>query len=137
MVLSEKKKNKGVYCCAYACRNKPIKKLGELCPKHYWRKRRVIDPVYCRYNQFKGNAKRRGKEFHVTLDQFRKWCKDNGYLSKGMRGQNATIDRRCNCHGYYIWNMQLLSLVKNASKGNRFSGNDFTGPDLDGEELPF
>ncbi len=123
MELSSNKKKDGVYCCAYACRNKPICKKGGLCHKHYARLLKERDPVSVRYNQFKSRALQRGKKFGVTLDQFRNFCKRTGYLSKGMRGQNATIDRRCNLHGYYIWNMQILSLKHNASKG--------TGPSAD------
>lgn len=150
MVLSQNKKDAGVYCCARSCKNKPLKKLGGLCPKHYRRKRRGLDPVYCRYNGFKGNAKRRRVEFFVKLKEFRFWCNFTGYIiTKGKRGQNATIDRRCNAHGYYIWNMQLLSNRRNAKKGGSFSGSIFTrehhfGKDQDlkewkaaGEDLPF
>lgn len=127
MVLSQIKKDAGIFCCAYSCNNKPVKKLGGLCHKHYRRKRRALDPVYCRYNAFKGNAKKRGVGFFVTLEEFRAWCNFTGYIvTKGKRGQNATIDRRCNAHGYYIWNMQLLSNRHNARKGNRFSGDIFT-----------
>lgn len=127
MELSKAKKVSGRYCCAYACRNEPVKRKGGLCHKHYRRKRRKLDPVYCRYNGFKGKAKKRGIGFYVTLEQFRRFCQRTGYIvTKGKRGQNATIDRLCNAHGYHIWNMGLKTNRANASKGNRFSGNCFT-----------
>jgi hypothetical protein len=117
--ISLDKKKKGVKCCAYACNNLPVKKLGGLCHKHYRRKRREIDPVYCRFNNFKGNAKRRNKPFNITLEEFRNFCKDTGYLiTKGKRGQNATIDRIDNRKGYSIDNIQLLSNRMNARKGD-------------------
>lgn len=135
MKISEEKKRRGVYCCAYGCKNKPGPKLGGLCPKHYQRKIKERDPVYNRYMNFKGNAKRRGKEFSITLDQFRAFCKRTGYIvTKGRRGFNATIDRRCNAQGYHIWNIQLLSHRANSSKGSSFNGDNFSGPDSD---LPF
>lgn len=127
--ISLKKKKQGFFCCAIACRNEPVKKLGGLCHKHYRRKRRIIDPVYCRYNNFKGNAKKRNIPFFVTLKEFTKFCYDNNYIvKKGNRGQNATIDRRCNAHGYHIWNMQLLTNRQNARKGSGFSGDQFDCP---------
>jgi hypothetical protein len=127
--ISEVKKKKGSYCCAYGCSNEPNKKLGGLCFKHYGRKKRELDPVYSRYNGFKGNAKKRGKEFGITLQEFRDFCKRTGYIiQKGKRGQNATIDRRCNAQGYFIWNIQILTLSKNASKGAGFRGSDFDCP---------
>ena len=131
------KKKEGRFCCAYGCSNNPVKKLGGLCSKHYRRKRRIIDPVYCRYNGFKGNAKKRNIDFFVKLKEFRFWCDFTGYIvTKGKRGQNATIDRRCNAHGYHIWNMQLLTNKRNASKGNGFSGHIFTREHHFPKEIP-
>lgn len=126
MELSPIKKAAGIYCCAYACKNKPVPKKGGLCHKHYTRKRRELDPVGTRYGQMKGKAKQRGIGFYFTLEEFRKWCKAKGYLKKGVRGFSATIDRRCNLHGYYLWNMQIMTSRANASKGDRFSGDNFT-----------
>ena len=127
--ISQTKKKEGRYCCAYGCKNKPVKKLGGLCYKHYRRKVREKDPVYCRFNNMKSNAKRRGKEFTITLEEFRAFCERTGYIvRKGNRGMNATIDRRCNAHGYHIWNIQLLTNRQNARKGNRFNGNKFSNP---------
>lgn len=126
MVLSSIKKEAGIYCCAYACNETPQKKKGGLCHKHYKRKRRKIDPIGVRYNDLRQSTKRRGKVIHFTLEEFRKWCKRTRYLSKGNRGQAATLDRRCNAHGYYLWNMQILSNRRNASKGKGFNGDVFT-----------
>ena len=116
--ISESKKKEGRFCCAYACTNEPVKKLAGLCHKHYRRKRREIDPVYCRYNNFKSNATKRKKIFTITLEQFRKFCKENNYIvEKGRRGQNATIDRIKNNYGYHIWNIQILTNKQHASTG--------------------
>lgn len=127
--ISLQKKKEGRYCCAYGCTNKPIKKKGGLCHKHYARKIRELDPVQARYNQFKGNARKRNKEFTITIEEFRHFCKRTGYiLKKGNRGQNATIDRRCNAHGYHLWNIQLLTNRQNARKGDGFNGDEFDCP---------
>jgi hypothetical protein len=119
MKISQAKKEKGARCCAYGCGNAPVARKGGLCHKHYTRKRREVDPVGVRYGQFIGNAKQRGKDCDVTLEQFRQFCHDNDYIvKKGMRGKNATIDRIVNEIGYTIPNMQILSLSANASKGS-------------------
>lgn len=129
MVLSQIKKKIGKYCCAYSCVNKPNPKKGGLCDKHYARKRRETNPVETRYLQFRTNANRRKKEFTITLDQFRSFCNRTGYIiKKGNRGMNATIDRRCNTHGYHIWNIQLLSHRENCGKGSSYSGDNFECP---------
>ena len=117
--ISLDKKKKGVKCCAYACGNLPIKRKGGLCHKHYARKLREEKPILVRYFQFKGNAKRRNKPFNITLEEFRQFCEDTGYLiTKGKRGQNAIIDRIDNRKGYSINNIQLLTNRMNASKGD-------------------
>lgn len=126
MVLSPSKKKAGVFCCAYGCHNKPADRKGGLCHKHYKRKRRANDPIGVRYNDLVGSCKRRGKTLHFTLEEFRAWCKLNNYMSKGRRGQVATLDRRCNAHDYYLWNMRIISNRANASKGGGFSGDHFT-----------
>lgn len=113
---SEAKKRLGIFCCAYHCRNKPAKKKGGLCHKHYHIHRRIIDPIYNRYANFKINALRRKKEFTITLEQFRTWCKENGYLEKGNRGFKCTIDRINNNEGYHIWNIQTKTMIANIKK---------------------
>lgn len=130
MVLSHRKKIEGIYCCAYSCRNKPVAKKAGLCHKHYARRIKERDKVYDRYANFKRNALRRGKEFTITLDEFRFFCQRTGYIiNKGYRGMNATIDRRCNIHGYHIWNIQILTLSQNSRKGSKFAHER--------EDLPF
>lgn len=128
MKISQAKKKQGKYCCAYGCYNKPIAKKGGLCHKHYKRLLKERDPVSVRYDRFKAKSKQRGIENSVTLEQFRKFCIDNDYIiKKGRRGMNATIDRRCNVHGYHIWNMQILTQRQNSRKGDGHS-EDFDCP---------
>lgn len=113
---SETKKQAGIFCCAYHCQNKPAKKKGGLCHKHYHIHRRIIDPIYNRYADFKKNALARSKDFTITLQQFREWCAKEGYLEKGRRGRAATIDRIRNEHGYHIWNIQIKTAIANIRK---------------------
>ena len=126
--VSIHKKKEGRFCCAYACINKPAEKKGGLCHKHYARKLREENPKKVRYSQMKQKAKSRNIEFSLTLDEFFILCRNTGYLEKRRRGQNATVDRRCNIHGYHLWNIQIITNKANASKGNRFSGNNFERP---------
>jgi hypothetical protein len=115
--ISEAKKKEGIFCCAYSCKNKPHPKKGGFCHKHYGIHRRIIDPVYDRYINFKGNALRRGKAFCISLIEFRDFCQDTGYIvTKGMRGRKCSVDRKDNRFGYYIWNIQLLTIKQNVAK---------------------
>lgn len=112
------KKIEGRYCCAYGCREKPNPRKAGLCHKHYARKLRAEDPVQVRYNQLVQNAKRRGWGVFFSLNKFRQWCQENGYIvKKGRRGFSATLDRIDPRIGYYIWNLQILTNRANASKG--------------------
>ena len=115
--ISEQKKKEGDFCCAYSCKSKPNYKKKGLCHKHYAVYRRQKDPVYDRFVNFKGNALRRKKSFEITLEEFRDFCKDTGYIiRKGMRGKNCTVDRINNNLGYFIDNIQLLTIWKNIEK---------------------
>jgi len=115
--VSEAKKLQGVYCCAYSCKNKPGAKKGGLCHKHYHVHRRILDPVYDRFANFKRKALSRKKEFTITLEEFRVFCTETGYIiTKGRRGYRYTVDRKDNRFGYHIWNIQLLSMGENIRK---------------------
>lgn len=121
--ISPAKKKEGIYCCAYNCRNAANAKKAGLCHKHYAIHRRIIDPVYDRFVNFRGNVKKRplkniiGPKFTITLTQFRNFCNETGYIIKrGYRGRNCTIDRIKNNYGYHIWNIQLLKNMANIRK---------------------
>jgi len=115
--VSEAKRIEKIHCCAYGCKSKPNQKKLGLCHKHYAIYRRIKDPVYDRYVNFKGNALRRKKEFVITLHEFRDWCEEKRYIiEKGMRGKNCTIDRIDNKIGYRIDNIQLLTNKANIEK---------------------
>ena len=120
-VVSAIKKQQGIHCCAYGCKNKPNERKRGLCHKHYHIHRRIIDPVYDRFVNFRGNAKKRrngvGIEFTITLQEFRDFCERTGYIvKKGMRGKNCTVDRIKNEFGYHIWNIQLINNEANIRK---------------------
>lgn len=115
--ISLSKKAAGTYCCAYGCTNNGIAKKAGLCHKHYARKTRALDPVYARYNQMKCAATQRKISFLITIDQFRAFCNQTGYIvNKGYRGMVATIDRIDNNRGYSIDNIQIMSLRANVHK---------------------
>lgn len=115
--ISEAKRKAGKECCAYGCKSKPNEKKCGMCHKHYHIYRRIKDPVYDRFVNFKGNALRRKKEFAITLQEFRDFCQEKGYIiKKGMRGRNCSIDRIDNKLGYSIGNIQILTMNRNLEK---------------------
>lgn len=115
--ISEAKKLLGIFCCAYGCKKDACNRKRGLCHKHYHIWRRIIDPVYDRYVNFKRNALKRNKDFTITIEEFRGFCLETGYIiKKGMRGRNCTVDRRDNRYGYHIWNIQLKTNKANIAK---------------------
>jgi hypothetical protein len=136
--ISEIKKSEGVYCCAYSCKNNPVGKKKGLCHKHYSIYRRILDPVYDRYVNFKGNALRRKKEFTITLEQFREYCNKTGYIiKKGMRGRNCSLDRIRNWEGYHIDNIQIKTAVANTKKYHNEDKYYCDLPETDEDYTPF
>lgn len=133
--ISEAKKLAGIHCCAYGCKNDPIKKKCGLCHKHYSIHSRIKDPVLNRYVNFRGNALRREKEFTITLQEFRDFCQKTGYIiEKGKRGRNCSIDRINNNQGYHIENVQIMSAINNTKKYH--NEDKILTPD-DEDYLPF
>lgn len=116
MFLIIKNKNKEL-CCAYRCSNKRSKK-DRFCPKHSKRYQKEVNPINYTYNIWKSNAKRRGKSFKVTLDQFKEFCQQTDYINlKGKTASGLSIDRIKQSEGYNYNNIQLLTLSENSKKG--------------------
>lgn len=111
-----RKAKKGICAIPRCGNNRP--KFDCVCPKHRKRIDKVTDPVRYTYNYFKSNAKRRKKDFTITLEYFRQFCKESGYMEgKGRTPDALTIDRVKNHLGYIPGNLQILSHSKNSAKG--------------------
>jgi len=104
-------------CPAYRCCNKPGTKK-RFCPRHHHMRQAETNPLGYTYSLLKTNAKRRGKVFTLTLEQFRQFCTETNYLAlKGKQGSNLSIDRIDNSKGYEAGNLQVLTLSANSRKG--------------------
>ena len=114
--LSKAKKGK---CVTKFCRGKKGK--GRLvCNKCRYALYKMKDPVGCAFTRLKSNAKRREKEFTLTLEEFKKFCEETNYIElKGRHKSSMTIDRKDSTKGYSYNNIKILSMSSNASKGNR------------------
>ena len=116
-------KNKKL-CCAYRCLNTRSKK-DRFCPKHRHRFNKENNPLNYVFYIWKSNCKRRGKTNSVTLEEFKLFCEQTGYLdSKGRKSTSLTIDRIKSSEGYSIENMQVISLSENSSKGATDEGDE-------------
>lgn len=110
-----KHKNGGL-CQAHGCGNKRTER-DNLCPKHRHRYNKENNPENYTYHLLKANARRRGHSCSLTLEEFKEFCKDTGYMDlKGRRPLSASIDRIDPNKGYEKGNIQIMSLRDNAVK---------------------
>lgn len=103
-------------CTTKFCRNTPPKK-SNICYKCQKRKYREKYPIKAAYDNLKSNAKRRNKEFNITLEQFEQFCLETKYLVGCGRSKDSLhIDRKKEDAGYTIENIQTLTNSENVKK---------------------
>lgn len=103
-------------CSTKYCRNVPPKhrkKCHKCCSKLY----REKNPMKYTYNNLKQNAKKRGKEFSLTFEEFKEFCIETSYMSgKGRSATSFHIDRIDETKGYHKDNIQILTNKENVRK---------------------
>lgn len=105
-------------CRVWGCRKKRAKERM-LCWQHNKQLVRARNPAKAAYSILRDNAKRRGKEFTLTLEQFTEWATTTGYLNRrGRQAHHFHIDRIDPSKGYTIDNIQPLTCSANTIKGN-------------------
>lgn len=106
-------------CGVPHCRNTRLKSRN-VCSKHKHQRRKLNDPIGYIYDIRKQRAKERGHKWDITIDQFRKFCKQTGYHENcGKTASSMSIDRIDNSKGYSIDNIQILTLSENSSKRDK------------------
>lgn len=105
-------------CKTKYCRNDAAKHRT-ICEKCKSRLLKERHPITYHFNALRNNAKRRGKEFNLTIEEFKEFCKKTGYMElKGKNGSDLSIDRRENRKGYVMNNIQAITLSENTVKRN-------------------
>lgn len=102
-------------CKTPGCRNnaRPSGAACHTCQAHG-------NPARYAYRHLKANAKRRGKEFSLTLEQFTAFAIETQYLDKrGKTATSYTIDRIDPTRGYHADNIQVLTNRENVQKQAR------------------
>jgi hypothetical protein len=80
---------------------------------------RAQNPLTAAFKTLRNNAKRRGKVFELTLEQFTSFCMETTYLDgKGRERQCLHIDRIDPAKGYTFDNIRTLTCSENTAKGN-------------------
>jgi len=69
------------------------------------------------YNNLRNNAKRRGKEFNLTFEEFLEFAiRAKYFVGKGIFKDSLHIDREDETKGYVFSNLQVLANSKNVKK---------------------
>jgi len=73
------------------------------------------------YNNLRQNAKRRGKEFQISFEEFESFCVKSNYIAgKGRSAESFHVDREKEHLGYTIDNLQVLTNSENIRKYLRY-----------------
>jgi hypothetical protein len=114
----EKEKIKKGLCKVRFCRHKR-RKGKTLCYKHLHDRAKELNPVRYFYDVLKGNARRRGKIFTLTFEQFKEFVERNNYMKlKGKSKLSLCIDCFDNEQGYQYHNIRTITLQQNSWKRN-------------------
>lgn len=118
-IVPEKKKTG--YCCVKFCRHKTRKKShdGNFCRRCRDRRYAISNPTSYAWDKLKHSAKRRNVPFSLTIDEFRAFCAETGYIEKkGKTSECLTIDRVDASKGYAYNNIQTLTQTENGRKSH-------------------
>ncbi len=103
-------------CSTPYCRNKP-RKGRRKCHTCRGRLYTAAHPDIVAFLNLRKSAKRRGKDFSLTIDQFRAFAVKYDYLDKrGRHATGFTVDRIREWEGYHADNLQVLTNAQNAAK---------------------
>lgn len=92
------------------------------CRRCYLREWRRLNKMKYAYQTSKDNAKRRGKEFDITLEEYAGFAVESKYIiGKGRTATSLHIDRIEEDKGYTLSNMQVLPNKDNVIKYLRWS----------------
>jgi hypothetical protein len=90
-----------------------------------WRER---NPLMYSYMSLRDNAKRRGKEFTITFEYFKRFAIRTDYINKkGITAQAYHVDRIDETKGYVPGNLQALPNIDNVQKYVKFKYRDQLG----------
>ncbi len=129
-------KNSTFKLCKHGCGQNSAPERNECykCRSKGIRERKPIDVVFY---WLRKSAKKRRKEFTITLPWFRQWIISTGYMvNRGRLTDNLTIDRIRNNEGYTIGNLQILTKGQNSTKYWQEDVSKELGPQYEGG-IPF
>lgn len=115
LTTGEIRKRKKGLCITKGCRKKSKRRYCSACARRSWAE---SNPGKYVFANLRGNAKRRGKEFSLTWEEFESFLKRENYLDKprGREKFSVSVDREFNEFGYHAWNIKSISIQENSMK---------------------
>lgn len=90
------------------------------------KKWREANPMMYCYITLRSNSRRRGIPFTISFKYFKRFCYRTQYIKrKGVYRENYSIDRRRNELGYVPYNLKVIPVPMNCSKGTKVVTYDF------------
>lgn len=117
-------------CSTPYCLGTP-QKGRKKCQKCRCREWRQNNPIKDSFRHLRSNAKRRGIEFNLTLQEFIGFCAETGYITaRGLEAHSMTIDRIDSYKGYEVGNMQVLTRAENSRQGRKGKRPEYRPKDV-------
>ena len=115
-----------IKCATKFCRKHAVKGRGIFCFSCRSRRSRAANPMKWSYWNLKSNAKRRGKDFSLTFEEFKEFCEETNYIAgKGRTLLSYSIDRIDNTKGYHKGNIRRVTVSENSRKGTKVLNYDY------------
>jgi len=100
---------------------------GRICNTCKMKKYRKNNPIKAAYFNLRCNAKRRGKKFDLSFEEFKTFAIETKYYKKkGIFSTSLHIDRIDETKGYSIDNIQTLTNSANVKKHLNYKYNEET-----------
>ena len=78
------------------------------------------------FNTLRQNAKRRGKSFELTFEQFEQFAISTDYMAgKGIQKESFSIDRIDPKRGYSIDNIRVITNSENVKRHRKYLKYEF------------
>jgi len=101
-------------CLTKGCKNE-TPKYRKICWKCKNRIYRENHPLHYEYLELRKRARRRGKGFTLTEDEFKQFCEMTNYLQeKGIYKDNCSVDRIDSTKGYSFDNIRKVTVSVNS-----------------------
>ena len=89
-------------------------------------------------NMLRHSARKRKLPFTLTVDSFKKFCQETGYIERrGNKPGCLTIDRIDWNEGYHIENLQVMEFIENSEQGADNTTREERGAAVIDDNEPF